>query len=126
MGLGVDEEEEGLHRLRQRVNPHARIVEPHQLGGVLLEAVVRHDVGRLVGQAQAAQDLGATPWTAFWTVTVPLSKAITAHGEEVTALVLRPPVTKDLIELGLPTLVIPSADGGETGIEIRQIGRAHV
>ncbi|NJN00882.1 MAG: ABC transporter permease subunit, partial [Aquincola sp.] len=24
---------------------------------------------------EAAQDLGATPWTAFWTVTVPLSKA---------------------------------------------------
>jgi putrescine transport system permease protein len=24
---------------------------------------------------EAAQDLGATPWTAFWTITVPLSKA---------------------------------------------------
>jgi putrescine transport system permease protein len=24
---------------------------------------------------EAAQDLGATPWTAFWAVTVPLSKA---------------------------------------------------
>ena len=30
-------------------------VEPHQLGGVLLETVIRHDVGRLVGQAQPAQ-----------------------------------------------------------------------
>ena len=51
---------------------------------------------------------------------VPLSKPITAHGEEVSELNFREPTTKDIIELGLPTLIIPSVDGESTGIEIRQ------
>jgi hypothetical protein len=53
-------------------------------------------------------------------VTVPLSKPIKAHGDEVSELTLREPTTKDVIELGLPTLIIPGADGQSTGIEIRQ------
>lgn len=53
-------------------------------------------------------------------VTVPLSKPIKAHGDEVSELTLREPTTKDVIELGMPTLIIPGADGQSTGIEIRQ------
>jgi len=52
--------------------------------------------------------------------TVPLSKPITAHGEEVHELTLRAPGTKDIIELGLPTLMVPSADGTSVGVEVRQ------
>lgn len=53
-------------------------------------------------------------------VTVPLSKAIKAHGEDVEELTFREPTTEDVIELGLPTLIIPGADGQSTGVEIRQ------
>lgn len=53
-------------------------------------------------------------------VTVPLAKAIKAHGEEVSELSFREPTTKDVIEIGLPTLIIPGDDGQSTGVEIRQ------
>lgn len=52
--------------------------------------------------------------------TVQLSKPIKAHGVEVSELELREPTTEDVIELGLPTLIIPGADGQSTGVEIRQ------
>lgn len=52
--------------------------------------------------------------------TVTLSKPITAHGEEVSELVLRTPVTKEVIEIGQPMLIIFGDDGKSTGIEIRQ------
>lgn len=52
-------------------------------------------------------------------VTVQLSKPITAHGDEVSQITLREPTTKDVIELGLPTLIIPS-DDGTPGVEVRQ------
>lgn len=52
--------------------------------------------------------------------TVALSKPITAHGEEVSELTFREPKTEDVIEIGLPHLIIPGADGQSTGIEIRQ------
>ena len=39
-------------------------------------------------------------------VTVNLSKPVTAHGEEVDELTLREPLTKDVIELGMPTLIV--------------------
>lgn len=51
---------------------------------------------------------------------IKLSKAIKAHGDEVTEITLREPITKDIIELGLPTLIIPGDDGQSTGVEIRQ------
>ena len=51
---------------------------------------------------------------------VPLNKPVKAHGEEVSELILREPVTKDVIELGLPTLIVPGADGKSVGIELRQ------
>ena len=51
---------------------------------------------------------------------IPLSKPIKAHGDEVSEISMREPTTKDIIELGLPTLIIPGADGQSTGVEIRQ------
>lgn len=51
---------------------------------------------------------------------ITLSKPIKAHGDEVSEISLREPTTKDIIELGLPTLIIPGADGQSTGVEIRQ------
>jgi hypothetical protein len=51
--------------------------------------------------------------------TVKLSTPIMAHGAEITELELREPLTKDIIELGLPTLLIVG-DNGVTGVDIRQ------
>lgn len=48
---------------------------------------------------------------------IPLKKPITAHGEQVNSLTLRPPVTKDVIELGYPTLIVMTGD--EPAVEIR-------
>lgn len=58
-------------------------------------------------------------------VTVPLKHPVTAHGEEVGELTLREPTTKDIMEIGLPTLLVPSSDGQSVGVEIRQkvVGR---
>jgi len=53
------------------------------------------------------------------TVTVQLKKPVTAHGQEITEIILREPTTSDIMEEGLPTLLIPSADGTSVGIEIR-------
>jgi hypothetical protein len=53
-------------------------------------------------------------------VTVRLNKPIAAHGEEVTELALREPVTKEVIEIGQPMLIIVGDEGKSTGIEIRQ------
>lgn len=58
-------------------------------------------------------------------ITVPLRKPIKAHAEEVWELTLRDVGVKDIMELGTPLLIIPSADGKSSGIEIREqiIGR---
>lgn len=47
----------------------------------------------------------------------PLKRPIKAHGQEVSVLTLREPLTKDIIELGLPTLIVVSDAG--PGVEIR-------
>ena len=52
--------------------------------------------------------------------TIKLSRTIKAHGEEIDEVTLREPATKDLMEIGLPMLIITGADGQSTGIEIRQ------
>lgn len=52
-------------------------------------------------------------------VTVQLTKPISAHGEQLPALTLREPETGDIIDIGLPTLFI-IGEGEETGMEIRQ------
>lgn len=50
---------------------------------------------------------------------VKLSKPVTAHDEQISELTLREPTTGDIIDIGMPTLII-LGDGGETGVEIRQ------
>lgn len=51
-------------------------------------------------------------------ITVQLSRPITAHSEELTALTFREPVPEDLMQIGSPVLLIPSADG-DMGIDVR-------
>ena len=51
--------------------------------------------------------------------TIKLSKPITAHGEEVSEITLREPTADDVMQIGSPSLLIPSADGESVGIEIR-------
>jgi len=51
---------------------------------------------------------------------IQLIKPIKVHGAEVSEITLGDIVTKDIMELGLPTLIIPSADGKSAGLEIRQ------
>lgn len=51
---------------------------------------------------------------------IDLIKAINAHGVEVEEITLEDIGTKDILELGLPTLIIPSSDGTSAGVEIRQ------
>lgn len=51
--------------------------------------------------------------------TVPLKKPIIAHGEEVSELTFRDPTPEDVMEIGTPQLLLPSADGESVGIEIR-------
>lgn len=48
-----------------------------------------------------------------------LIKPILAHGEEVAELTFREPVPEDVMQIGSPQLLIPSADGESVGIEIR-------
>lgn len=57
--------------------------------------------------------------------TVTLRRPVKAHGDEVGELTLREPTTKDIMEIGLPTLLVPSGDGQAVGVEIRQkvVGR---
>lgn len=56
---------------------------------------------------------------------VKLKNAVKAHGEEVDELTFRPPTVEELMEVGLPHLIIPSADGHSVGVEVRQgvVGR---
>jgi len=51
-------------------------------------------------------------------LTVPLTKPITAHDKELTELTFREPVPEDLMQIGSPVLMIPSADG-DMGIDVR-------
>lgn len=50
---------------------------------------------------------------------VELSKPIEVHGEQVETLELREPTTEDVMQLGVPQLLIPSADGESVGVEVR-------
>lgn len=53
-------------------------------------------------------------------ITIQLNTPIQAHGEEVSKLTLREPTTEDIIDLGMPMLIVIGADGKSTGIEMRQ------
>lgn len=52
-------------------------------------------------------------------ITVPLKKTITAHGKEIDEITLRAPEPTDVMEEGVPSLLIPSADGKSVGVEVR-------
>ena len=54
---------------------------------------------------------------------VTLSKAITAHNEEVTALELREPTGKDVQELGFPYLIIMRDDDQALQIQVKTVGK---
>jgi hypothetical protein len=51
-------------------------------------------------------------------ITIKLKKPIEAHGKTLEELTLREPVPEDLMQIGSPVLLIPSAEG-DTGIEVR-------
>lgn len=51
--------------------------------------------------------------------TLKLTKPITAHGEELLELTFREPTPDDVMQVGTPSLLIPSSDGESVGIEIR-------
>ncbi len=50
-------------------------------------------------------------------ITIKLSAAIQAHGQEVTELTLREPTGDDVIEIGFPYLVL-IRDGEDHGVEV--------
>ncbi|MDO9235948.1 MAG: phage tail assembly protein [Aquabacterium sp.] len=52
-------------------------------------------------------------------LTVPLVKPVAAHGDEVSELTFREPLPEDVMQIGMPTLLIPSSDGESVGVEIR-------
>ena len=52
-------------------------------------------------------------------IIVNLSKPVMAHGEEVDRLTLRAPTSEDVMQIGLPTLLVPGADGESVGVEVR-------
>lgn len=47
-----------------------------------------------------------------------LKTPVMAHGQEITEIVLREPIAKEITEIGLPTLIVMGAEGS-TGVEIR-------
>jgi hypothetical protein len=58
-------------------------------------------------------------------LTIPLSRPVTAHGEEIDCLTLRQPTTADLIELGQPMRLLPGNGMEEPAIEVRMNVVAH-
>ena len=53
------------------------------------------------------------------TLTITLTKPVSAHGEEIDRLSLRQPTTADLIELGQPMRLLPGNGTEEPAIDIR-------
>lgn len=58
-------------------------------------------------------------------VTLALKKPIQAGDKEISELTFREPTGGDIMELGQPTLLLPSADGTSVAVEVRAgvIGR---
>ena len=54
-----------------------------------------------------------------------LASPITAHGEEVDQIILRPPTTADLSDLGQPMRLLPGNGLDEAAIEVRMNVVAH-
>lgn len=53
------------------------------------------------------------------TLTITLTRPVSAHGEEIDRLCLRQPTTADLIELGQPMRLLPGNGTEEPAIDIR-------
>ena len=58
-------------------------------------------------------------------LTIMLTSPITAHGEEIDRISLRPPTTADLIDLGQPMRLLPGNGLDEAAIEVRMNVVAH-
>ena len=58
-------------------------------------------------------------------LTIVLASPITAHGEEIDQISLRPPTTADLIDLGQPMRLLPGNGLDEAAIEVRMNVVAH-
>ena len=58
-------------------------------------------------------------------LTIVLASPITAHGDEVDQICLRPPTTVDLIDLGQPMRLLPGNGLDEAAIEVRMNVVAH-
>lgn len=54
---------------------------------------------------------------------VKLTKAITAHGEEISELDLREPTGKDVQELGFPYIVLMTGDDQALQIQAKTVGK---
>lgn len=52
-------------------------------------------------------------------LTILLSVPKTAHGQEITRLVLRKPTTGDIIDLGQPMRLVPGTGTDEAAIDVR-------
>jgi hypothetical protein len=52
-------------------------------------------------------------------LTIALSVPKTAHGQEITRLVLRKPTSGDLIDLGQPMRLVPGSGTDEAAIDVR-------
>lgn len=52
-------------------------------------------------------------------VIVLLSKPIPAHAEEIDQIELRAPTPEDVMQVGLPTLLVPGSDGESVCVEVR-------
>lgn len=52
-------------------------------------------------------------------VTIKLSRPVKAHDEELAEITLREPTAEDVMQIGSPQLLVPSADGESAGVEIR-------
>ncbi|WP_052690249.1 phage tail assembly protein [Xanthomonas albilineans] len=58
-------------------------------------------------------------------LTLPLSYAVIAHGEEIDCLILRHPTTADVIDLGQPMRLLPGNGMEEPAVEVRMNVVAH-
>ena len=58
-------------------------------------------------------------------LTIMLTSPITAHGEDIDQISLRPPTTADLIDLGQPMRLLPGNGLDEAAIEVRMNVVAH-
>ncbi|WP_052689408.1 phage tail assembly protein [Xanthomonas albilineans] len=58
-------------------------------------------------------------------LTLPLTRTVIAHGEEIDCLILRHPTTADVIDLGQPMRLLPGNGMEEPAVEVRMNVVAH-